>query len=405
MKIEVLKHPKNFSSLIRCDYRVLHFKGKSGINDIIMGNSDIRPFLRRQKEMTSKDESKKRVTILGLYNSMATTIFGPMDIFNQAGRLWNRVSKSPQSPLFDVTIASVDGRPIQCLNKVQIQPHCSIETVKETDMIIIASATYIEQILQGGPELIPWIRSQYKRGAHVASICTGVFLLAETGLLDGKSATLHWGFAEIFRRRYPHISLQEDKMFIDQGRLYCSAGANAGLDLSLYLVEKFCGRHTALQSAKAMILDLGRETQTPYRCYLLSEDHGDPIVLRAQKWIEQHYSQSIDYDALATKFRMSRRTFERRFKRATNATPLVYLQQLRVEAAKRMLEDGITTFDEITYLVGYEDVPSFRKTFVKLTGLRPKEYQQRFAGYLAKPVSRPDEQELGGLMRAEADFL
>jgi len=208
----------------------------------------------------------KSVTILGLYNSMATTIFGPMDILNQVGRIWNRISNSPQAPFFDVSLASPDGQPIQCLNKVQIQPHCSIETIHKTDLIIIASATYIEQILQKSPGLVPWIRRQYNQGAHVASICTGVFLLAETGLLDGKSATLHWGFAQMFRQKYPQVNLEEDQMFIDQGRLYCSAGANAGMDLTLYLVEKFCGRQTAVKSSKTMVLDLGRKKQTPYIC-------------------------------------------------------------------------------------------------------------------------------------------
>ncbi len=331
--------------------------------------------------MSQKGELIEKVTILGLYNSMATTIFGPMDILNQAGRLWNRVSKSPQTPFFDVTIASADGQPIQCLNKVQIQPHCSIEKIQKTDLIIIASATYIEEILQTSPELVTWIRQQYKEGAHVASICTGVFLLAETGLLDGKSATLHWGFTEMFRRRYPRVNLRQDQMFIDQGRLYCSAGVNAGMDLSLYLVEKFCGRQTALQCAKTMILDLGRKRQTPYITYLLSKDHGDLLVIEAQEWIEKHYTQSIDYDWLAGKLRMSRRSLERRFKEATGVTPLGYLQQLRVEAAKSLLEEGSETFNEITYLVGYEDISFFRKVFVRFAGLRPREYQRRFAGY------------------------
>jgi transcriptional regulator GlxA family with amidase domain len=302
-----------------------------------------------------------------------------MDILNQAGRLWNRVSHSPQVPFFDVTIASADGRPIRCTNNILIQPHCSIETIEKTDLIVIASATYIEKILQKSPELVPWIRRQYKRGSHVASICTGVFLLAETGLLDGKSATLHWGFAEMFHRKYPQVTLRQDKMFIDQGRLYCSAGVNAGMDLSLYLVEKFCGRKTAIQCAKTMILDLGRKMQTPYACFLFSKEHGDPVVIKAQEWIEKHYKDSIDYNRLAEKYRMSRRSLERRFKHAAGITPLGYVQHVRVEAAKELLEEGIRTFNEITYLVGYEDISFFRKVFVRLTGLRPREYQQRFA--------------------------
>lgn len=329
-------------------------------------------------------DSIKKVTILGCYNAMATTLFGPMDILNQAGRLWNRVSKSPQTPFFDVTIASADGAPIKCLNNILVQPHCGIASIQETDLIVIASTTYIDEILRTGPELVPWLRRQYERGAHLASICTGVFLLAETGLLDGKSATLHWGFAEMFRSRYPRVNLKQDRMFIDQGRLYCSAGVNAGMDLSLYLVEKFCGRQIALQCAKTMILDLGREMQTPYGCFLFSRDHGDPIVMKAQQWIEHHHRETVDYDRLAWQYRISRRSLERRFKQATGDTPFGYLQQLRVERAKRLLEEGKLTFNEITYLVGYEDISFFRKVFIRLTGLRPREYQQRFAGYSVK---------------------
>lgn len=331
--------------------------------------------------MNQKDESIKSVTILGVYNSMATTIFGPMDIFNQAGRLWNRVNQSPQTPFFDVSIASADGRPIQCTNNVQVLPHSSIEAIEKTDLIVIASATYIEKILKKNPELVPWIQRQYHGGAHVASICTGVFLLAETGLLDGKYATLHWGFARMFEKKYPRVTLRQDRMFIDQGRLYCSAGVNAGMDLSLYLVEKFCGRKAAVASAKTMVLDLGRTDQSPYGCFLFPKDHGDPIVIKAQTWIEANSTALIDYDGMAREYRISRRSLERRFKQATGVTPLGYLQHLRVETAKRLLEEGEKTFNEITYQVGYEDISFFRKVFVRLTGLRPKEYQQRFQGY------------------------
>jgi len=332
------------------------------------------------------DKSIKKVIILGCYNALATTIFGPMDILNQAGRLWNRVCHAPQTPFFDVVIASADGQPIRCTNNVLVQPHCSIDSIDKSDLVIISSATYIEDILRKGPGLIPWLRRQYDQGAHVASICTGVFLLAETGLLDGRSATLHWGFAEMFRRKYPHVRLELEKMFIDQGRLYCSAGVSAGMDLSLYLVEKFCGRQTAVESAKTMILDLGRERQSPYHTFLLSKEHGDLVVVKAQKWLEQHHAGSIDYDRLAKKYRMSRRSLERRFKQATGVTLVGYLQQVRVEAAKRLLEEGNQPFDEISNMVGYEDISFFRKVFVRVTGLRPREYRQRFAPYTVRNI-------------------
>ncbi|MDA3916846.1 MAG: helix-turn-helix domain-containing protein [Deltaproteobacteria bacterium] len=328
----------------------------------------------------------KKVTILCLDNTMATTIFGPMDILNQAGRLFNRLEKSLQTPFFDITIVSPDGHPIRSVNNIMIQPHCSIKEIDKTDLIIIASATYIEKILDNNPELVPWIQDQYKKGAHVASICTGVFLLAETGLLDGKSATLHWGFTKIFEKRYPKINLRHDKMYIDHGRLYCSAGVSAGMDLSLYLVEKFCGKKAAVQSAKTMVLDMGREVQTPYDCNLFVKEHGDFLIIKCQSWIEKHQTQTIDYNILARKFTMSRRSLERRFKQAAGMTPLGYLQLLRVEKAKHLLEQTSLSFNEITYEAGYEDVPFFRKIFVRLTGLRPKEYQQRFAGSSARKI-------------------
>lgn len=337
-------------------------------------------------ERVERDQSVKKVTILGCHNALATTLFGPMDILNQAGRLWNRVRHARQTPFFDVVIASADGEPVRCTNNVLVQPHCGIETIDHTDLIVISSATYIEEILKRGPGLVPWLRRHYYQGAHVASICTGAFLLAETGLLDGKSATLHWGFAEMFRRRYPRVKLKLEEMFLDQGRLYCSAGVNAGMDLSLYLVEKFCGQQAAVQSAKTMILDLGREKQAPYSTFLFSKDHGDSDVAEAQKWMEQHHAESMDYDLLAQQHGMSRRSLERRFKQATGVTPLGYLQQVRVEAAKRLLEEGHHPFDEITDMVGYEDVSFFRKVFVRLTGLRPREYQSRFSPYAVRRV-------------------
>ncbi len=314
-----------------------------------------------------------------------------MDIFNQAGRLWNRVTRAPQTPFFDVTIASADGQPIRSVNNIYIQPHCSIEDVKQTDLIVISSATYVQEILAKNPEIVPWIRDHYDRGTHVASICTGVFLLAETGLLDGKSATLHWGFADMFRKRYPRVKLRQDRIYVDNGRLYCSAGVNAGLDLSLYLVEKFCGRQAAIESAKTMVLDMDRVSQAPYERLFLPKDHGDRLVAKAQEWIEQHESEPIDYEWLAREVGMSRRSMERRFKQSLGVTPLGYLQKLRVERAKLLLEEGTHTFSEITYQVGYEDIPFFREIFIRLTGLGPKEYQRKFMGHSGVAFKNPGD--------------
>ena len=316
----------------------------------------------------------KHTVILAFDNTMATTIFGPMDILCQAGRLWNRVNGVKQTAYFEVDVASPDGRPVRCQNGITVNPHCALEDIRTTDLIIIASLTKIDRALACFPRILPWLCGQYHRGAHIASICTGVYLLAESGLLDGKTATIHWGFAERFAQRYPRIQVRPERMIIDHGDLFCSAGTNAGLDLSLYLVSKYCGRRTALQCAKAMVLDMGRRLQTPYYDFLLGKNHQDKRIQEIQEKLEADPAASIDYDSLAREHGMSRRSMERRFKTATGKTPLAYLQRLRVEAAKHMLEGGKVPFSQIAYSLGYEDVAFFRKLFTRVTGLRPKEY-------------------------------
>ncbi len=330
----------------------------------------------------------KKVTILAFQNAMATTIIGPMDILNQAGRLWQSIHDESPTPFFEVTLATADGLPVKCDNNIFIQPHCAINTIEKTDLILIAAVANIGKTVKYCPEVIPWIRGQFECGTHVASICTGAFLLAKTGLLDGKSATLHWGFAKSFRRMFPTIDLKLERILIDHGKIYCSAGTNAGLDLALYLVEKFCGRQVAVQCAKAMVFNMGRNLQTPYADFLFSKDHGDEDILAIQKWLEENHAHPMEYDRLARNNGMSRRSLERRFKRATGVTPLAYLQQLRIESAKRLIESGTYSLNEVAYAVGYEDLSFFRKLFVRLAGIPPKEYWQRFIGY---PINRIDQ--------------
>jgi transcriptional regulator GlxA family with amidase domain len=320
----------------------------------------------------------KKVTFLAMYNTMASTVIGPMDIFYQAGVMWNYFNGQKISPYFEVNVVTTNGAPFKCLSGVRMQPQGSIHDVQETDLIVVSSILDIDKTLGVQGEVIDWLKDHYGRGAHIASICTGAFVLAETGLLDGKSATTHWGFADQFRKRYPRIELKPERLITDEGDLFCSGGYNAGTDLSLYLVEKYCGHDVALQSSKSVIADIGRATQAPYAIFQFQKDHSDNRILRVQEWIENNFDQTFNYDKLARDYGMSRRTFERRFKTATGDTPLIYQQRLRVEAAKRSLEDGNRSFDEITYQVGYEDSSSFRKVFLKQTGLRPTEYQKKF---------------------------
>lgn len=320
----------------------------------------------------------KSVTVLAMQNTMAATVTSPMDVFYQAGVMWNFFYGKAVTPYFDVRLVTSNGKPFRCLNGVQLVPDGSTQDVAETDLIVVSSILDIDKVLRRQGEVIDWLKTMYRKGAHIATICSGVFVLAETGLLDGKSATTHWGFAEQFKQRYPRVALKLDRLITDEGDLFCSGGYNAGIDLSLYLVEKYCGHEVALQSSKSMISDIGRTTQAPYCMYQFRKDHNDDQILPIQEWIENNFDKTFDYDSLARRSGMSRRTMERRFKHATGETPLTYQQNIRVEVAKRLLENESRSFDEITYHVGYEDSSTFRKVFSKQTGLVPTAYRKKF---------------------------
>jgi transcriptional regulator GlxA family with amidase domain len=320
----------------------------------------------------------KRITILAMFNTMGSTVIGPMDIFYQAGVVWNYFRGEKPRPYFETRMVSVNGKPLRCLNGTTIIPDGSIDDVDSTDLIVISSILNIVKTMKYECAVIDWLRQHYRSGAHLASICTGAFVLAETGLLDGKTATTHWGSADEFRRRYPRIDLKPERLVTDEGDLFCSGGMNAGADLALYLVEKYCGHEVALQSSKAMISDIGRTLQAPYSIFQFQKDHQDARILAVQKLMEAHFDREHPYEALASKSGMSKRTFERRFKAATGDTPLVYLQRVRIEAAKGMLESRNLSLDEISYRVGYQDSNAFRKIFLRQIGLLPSEYRKRF---------------------------
>jgi transcriptional regulator GlxA family with amidase domain len=319
-----------------------------------------------------------KVTILTLYNTTGTSVMGPMDVFFQAGKLWNYINGLKMTPFFEVEIAGIDRNPVKCINNVMLQPHCAIDDVQQTDLIVVACIGGIEKTIKYGEKALEWLRYHYARGAEIASVCTGAFFLAATGLLDGKTATTHWGFVDLFKNMFPQIILKPERLITDEGDLYCSGALYSGIDLSIYLVEKYCGHEVAVQCAKTLIHDMGRDSQAPYAAMRFQKKHADEKIKIAQKWIEDNFMEEFDVDAAAKKFGMSRRTFERRFKTATGDTPLVYLQRTRVESAKRLLETVTLSFDEICYRVGYENSNFFREVFKKNTGLLPTEYQKKF---------------------------
>ncbi len=320
----------------------------------------------------------KKITILALHNCFASTVMSPMDVFFMAGQLWNFICGLPPTPFFEIEIVSFDGKPVKCLNNVFIQPHRAIEYVEKTDLILIPSIANIEKTIKYGAQGLRWLQHQYHQGASIASVCTGSFYLAETGLLNEKTATTHWGYVDLFKQRYPRVNLKPERLITDEGDLFCAGALGAKFDLPVYLVEKYCGHEVAIQCSKSMIHDMGRGSQTPYTVFRFQKNHTDERVKVIQQWIEEHFAEEIDFDIVSKKFGMSRRTFERRFKNATGDTPLVYLQRTRVEAAKERLEAKDETFDEISCRSGYENSSHFREIFKKHTGLLPTEYQKKF---------------------------
>jgi transcriptional regulator GlxA family with amidase domain len=318
----------------------------------------------------------KRVTILALEKTMASTVTGPLDIFCQAGVLWNQIGGLDPEPRFRVEIATVDGRSVECLNQVRIQPHTSMEDVKHTDLVIISSED-LAVLSEAREEAVPWLVDRFENGASIASVCTGAFLLAETGLLNGKRATTHWGFADEFRKRYPEVVLTPECLITDEGNLFCAGGAHSYFDLALYLVEKYCGYEVASQCARALLLDMGRASQVPFAIFEYQKHHKDKEILRIQNIMEKHYDGEINMHQLAGKAGMSTRNFKRRFRGATGESPLAYLQRYRIEKAKRLLEDPAHSIAEVSYRIGYENVDFFRDLFKRHVHMTPHAFRQR----------------------------
>jgi transcriptional regulator GlxA family with amidase domain len=319
------------------------------------------------------------VTVLFLDGTFSSTAIGPMEVFRHSGSLWNVLTGKRAAPGFRVTTASADGRAVHCDGEIRIQPSAALADVRKTDLIFIpSSGISLDDVVERNAAVVPWLRRWHKRGAAIASVCSGVGLVAATGLLDGKRATTHWGLAERFREKYPRVKWIPELMVTEDHGFYCGGGVNASLDLSLYLVERFCGHEVAMQSAKALLIETSRAWQAGFAIVPLKTDHSDDSISSAQEWLHQNFHQTFPLEAPARRVGMSLRNFVRRFKHATGDSPLIYLQKLRVAAAKRLLESDRRTMQEISDAVGYQDPAYFRSLFQRHTGVSPSAYRRRF---------------------------
>jgi transcriptional regulator GlxA family with amidase domain len=322
----------------------------------------------------------KKVVILAAEGCVLSTIASPMDMFLQAGVMWNVTMGKRPDPEFEVKIVTSDGQPVMALNQVPVVPACSMHDIRDVDLIIIPSQGFFFD-LQSEAHIarVDWLRKWSKNGADLASVCTGAFTLAATGLLDGKSATTHWGMARQFKKTYPEVKLRTDLMVTDEGNLFCGGGITADLNLSLYLIRKFCGREIALQSARCTMADLDRISQAPFSVFVPEKNHSDRGILKAQDWIEENYQNNVNLRELAERTGVSLRQFNRRFRSATGETGIKYLQLVRIEAAKMALINTDQSFEDISRNAGYENVSFFRRVFKSNTSVTPVVYRQRFS--------------------------
>jgi len=302
-----------------------------------------------------------------------------MEVFRHSGTLWNLLTGERPSPRFRVTAASVDGRAVHCDGPIQIRPDAALTDIRMTDLIFIpTTGLSVDDVVERNAGVIPWLRRWHKRGAAIASVCSGVGLVAASGMLDGKRATTHWGLADRFRRMYPKVKWMPELMVTEDRGFYCGGGVHAALDLTLYLVERYCGHEVALQTAKALLIDTPRAWQAGFGVVPLKTDHSDDAISAAQEWLHENFQRTFPLEAPAQRARMSLRNFVRRFKQATGDSPLVYLQKLRVAAAKRLLESDYRSVQEVSDAVGYQDVAFFRALFQRHTGVSPTAYRERF---------------------------
>jgi transcriptional regulator GlxA family with amidase domain len=319
------------------------------------------------------------VALVAVQNCMYSSITGPFDLFSVASFETERMSGASSGPLFQPTIVGPANREITAFNGIPVRAGAVFEQRTIYDIVIIPVIFGDVEPLLADAETIEWLTRQGREGACLCSVCAGAFFLAQAGFLNGKKATTHWNLADAFARRFPDVLLKREKMLIDEGRCITAGGVSAYLDLSLYLIARFGTPELAASLSRILLIDPARRLQSPYQTCNFKKNHGDTEILAIQDWLQENLGEPVSLQILAGRAALGERTFMRRFKKATGDTPLEYLQHLRVEAARKLLETTSETIDGITLQSGYEDISSFRKLFKSHTGLSPSVYRKKFS--------------------------
>jgi transcriptional regulator GlxA family with amidase domain len=322
----------------------------------------------------------KNVAILVAESAVIEAVADPRYMFTAVNDFLRAQGKDPA---FRIQMIGLRDQVKLADGMFTIQVDATPDKAIKPDLIIIpALSGDLEQAIELNEDFIPWIVFQHRMGAEVASLCLGAFLLGATGLVDGKSCSTHWQFANQFRHMFPSVNLVDDRVITEQAGIYTSGGANSYWNLLLHLVEKYTGRDMAIAAAKFFVLDIDKKSQSPFMVFKGQKLHEDKAVIRAQEYIEDNYTERIGIEDLCRMLGVGRRTFERRFRRATHNSVVEYIQRVKIEAAKRELESGQKSVSEVMYEVGYSDTKAFRDVFRKVTSVSPVEYRKKFVDSL-----------------------
>lgn len=327
-----------------------------------------------------------QVVIVGFDGVLGSALTGALDLFSFTGVSWQRFVNETVEPRFNVQIATLYKQNITCSNRLVISAHCDLAKISACDLLLIPTiGDSIDKVLHNTKALLPHIIRLSKQGCDIASNCSGAFLLANAGLLNHKQATTHWGYADKFKQDFPLVNLQPSQLVTQHDNLFCAAGGSAFYDLGLLLIERYCGRDIAAQVAKTQVIDSRRRKQSLYANVNLYKSHHDAIVRQVQDHIEDNFASAISVSSLCQHFNLIPRTMNRRFQASVNMRPLAYIQAVRIEQAKRLLEVGDINIKSLASAVGYDDNSSFTRLFKRMTSLTPKEYKEKV--YKASVIS------------------
>jgi transcriptional regulator GlxA family with amidase domain len=309
-------------------------------------------------------------------------IYGVSDTLWAAGRPWaNLPGGAMPDGLFEPRLVAAEAKPLKLITGVSIIPQDKCDAVKKTDIVFVPNVMIIgeQSPRQLDRRLVAWVKRMHEKGAQVYAACGGSIVLAEAGLLDGGETTTHFAYEPLFKKYYPNVKLQLERILVQTGRsLYCAGGASSWQDLTLLLIAKCAGMEEAIRMSKLFLYQWHRGSQLPYAGMIQNVNHGDAVIQKCQEWIAKNYERQDIIAELVRRSGLPKRSFDRRFRAATGYSPLAYVQTLRIEEAKHMLETGDEAGEQIGREVGYEDAASFRRLFRKITGLTPGEYRRSF---------------------------